>query len=187
MLVLIGESGSGKSKFEKALKDGYGFYKIVSYTTRPIRKGETDGIDYHFISSEEFKEMENLEVFAEKVFYNNNSYSIAKEDCLDDSIVVVEPNGLEQLLAVKGLNIVSFYIKASMLTRGIRMLRRGDKISNIFKRLKNDLKIFKNIRKKANYVIDNNSNFAFLFKSGCSEILENYDKRCCYRKDGADR
>ena len=48
MIVLIGESASGKSSIERCLVEDYGYNKIVSYTTRPPRAGEVDGIDYHF-------------------------------------------------------------------------------------------------------------------------------------------
>ena len=54
MLVIVGESASGKSTTEKCLCALYGYKKIVSYTTRLPRDGEEDGVDYHFISMEDF-------------------------------------------------------------------------------------------------------------------------------------
>ena len=43
MIVLVGESASGKSSIEKYLVDNYEYDKIISYTTRKPREGEVDG------------------------------------------------------------------------------------------------------------------------------------------------
>ena len=77
MIVLIGESASGKSTIEKELVKR-GFNKIISYTTRPIRKDETDGIDYHYISKEEFL-INSKWIFVEYTIYNSWYYGIAKK------------------------------------------------------------------------------------------------------------
>ena len=65
IIVLLGASGSGKSTIEKILSDKYDYEKIVSYTTRPQRVGETNGKDYHFITNETFKEALHKNLFAE--------------------------------------------------------------------------------------------------------------------------
>ena len=46
MIILVGESASGKSSIEKYLVDNYGYNKIISYTTREPREGDVDGVDY---------------------------------------------------------------------------------------------------------------------------------------------
>ena len=56
MIVLVGESASGKSSIEKELI-ALGFNKIVTYTTRPMRKEDVDGETYHFITEEQFNDM----------------------------------------------------------------------------------------------------------------------------------
>lgn len=56
ILVISGPSGSGKSTLlERLLKDEKDLYFSISSTTRHIRKGEKDGINYHFISKNEFQ------------------------------------------------------------------------------------------------------------------------------------
>lgn len=64
MIVLVGESASGKSSIEKELI-ALGFNKIVTYTTRPMRKEDVDGETYHFITEEQFNDM------IEKIFLLN--------------------------------------------------------------------------------------------------------------------
>ncbi len=51
MLLLVGKSASGKDTIQKELIK-MGMKAVVSYTTRSPRKGEIDGIAYHFITKE---------------------------------------------------------------------------------------------------------------------------------------
>ena len=49
MVILVGASASGKSVVAKDMIKRYGFSKVVTYTTRSIRVGEVNNIDYHFL------------------------------------------------------------------------------------------------------------------------------------------
>ena len=65
ILALIGEAGSGKDTILRKLIDDTKYYyngklplhEIISYTSRPPREKEVDGVNYHFISAEKFAEM----------------------------------------------------------------------------------------------------------------------------------
>ena len=58
LVVLSGPSGAGKDAVLKRMKElGYPFHFVVTVTTRPKRPGEVDGVDYYFISEEEFADM----------------------------------------------------------------------------------------------------------------------------------
>lgn len=155
MVILVGESASGKSSIEKELKDRYGYKKIVSYTTRDIRKGEIDGVDYHYITEERFDKLDNQGFFAEKTIYNGWHYATAKEDCTDDSVIVVNPHGLRQLKQIKDLHIISFYIKVSEHERLIRIAKRGDNIMEIFRRIISDQGVFQCIDEEVDCVVEN--------------------------------
>lgn len=48
-IILVGESGYGKSTIENYLTNNYKFNKIVSHTTRKPRDKEINGKDYHFV------------------------------------------------------------------------------------------------------------------------------------------
>ena len=55
VLVLSGPSGAGKSSLIKEISDEIGeYYFSISTTTRKPRDGEVDGVDYYFVSEEEF-------------------------------------------------------------------------------------------------------------------------------------
>ena len=64
-VVLFGKQGSGKTTIADILVSKHGFKKIVTYTTRPIRNGEVDGVDYHFISKDKFLELVEAKFFLE--------------------------------------------------------------------------------------------------------------------------
>ena len=56
---MMGKSSSGKdSIFKEVKKRMPGLEDIVLYTTRPIREGETDGVEYHFVNEEKLRELE---------------------------------------------------------------------------------------------------------------------------------
>lgn len=75
ILVLSGPSGAGKSSLLKEIINDIGdCYFSISTTTRPMREGETNGVDYHFVSEEEFKKDIEEEFFLEYAFVHGNYY-----------------------------------------------------------------------------------------------------------------
>ena len=54
MIVLVGKTCSGKDSIKKELIN-LGMKNIVTYTTRPLRNGEVNGVDYHFIDIDTFR------------------------------------------------------------------------------------------------------------------------------------
>jgi guanylate kinase len=154
MIVLIGPSATGKSVCEREM-ERRGFNRIISYTTRPIRKNGKEDIDYHYISDKEFIEKLNNGFFAENTIYRGWHYGIAKEDCIDNAIAVVETIGFFRLKRIEKLNIRSFFIKSSDRARLIRMAERGDEISEIFRRLYSDQGSFACIEEEVDFTIEN--------------------------------
>ncbi len=154
IIILLGESASGKSTIERELSKK-GLNRIISYTTRTIRKNEIDGIDYHFISEDKFLDNLTNGFFAEYTKYNDWYYGIARKDCLDDSISVVEPFGFRQLQKIPDLNITSFYIKVPERERLKRMVDRGDDLMEVFRRIFSDQGVFQSIGQEVDFVIEN--------------------------------
>ena len=155
MIVLVGESASGKSSIEKYLVDNYGYNRIISYTTRPPRNGEIDGVDYHFVDTETFIKLKEQSFFAETTTYRGWCYGSAKDDCTDDKVCVMNPHGFRQLLKNNGLNIKSFYINVPRRDRLIKILQRGDDIEEAYRRSVSDEGQFTGIEEEVNFVIDN--------------------------------
>lgn len=157
MIILIGASASGKSSIEKELKK-IGYNNIVSYTSRPIRQGETNHVDYHFITDKEFLEKKSQGFFSENTNYNSWWYGISKKDLLPDSVAVVEPFGFRQLVKkslLKEFDIISFLIECPERTRLIRMVNRGDNLMEIFRRIFSDQGVFQGLQDEVTYTINN--------------------------------
>lgn len=58
LFVVSGPSGSGKTSLVRALVRGMNDMVVsISYTTRPMRPGETDGVDYHFVDQKSFEKL----------------------------------------------------------------------------------------------------------------------------------
>jgi len=75
VLVLSGPSGAGKSSLINKISDEIGdYYFSLSTTTRPIRKGEKEGVDYHFVSKEEFVKDIEADDFLEYATVHGNYY-----------------------------------------------------------------------------------------------------------------
>lgn len=160
MLVIIGPSACGKTQIVNQLIEKYHFKKLVTYTTRPIRIGEVNGIDYHFVTTNEFEEKIKHDFFLEYVKYNHNYYGTSFSDLKEDKVVIIEAEGLKKYIEKARNKIKIVYIRCSKPIRRIRMMNRHDDIESIEERLVSDDSIFnKSIEKLADKIIDSsNSN-----------------------------
>ena len=178
MIVLTGESASGKSSIERYLVDNYGFKKVVSYTTRPPRDGEVDGVDYHFVSEEFFLMLKKEGFFAETAVYRDWYYGTAKKDCTDDKIAVLTPHGLRQVSKIDGINVISFYINVPRRDRLIKILQRGDNIEEAYRRNLSDVGVFDGIEDEVDFVIDNNG-----YEKSIAEMAEEVKDKVDFLKN----
>ncbi len=85
IVFIMGKSSSGKDSIYKKLKedDKLGLTNVVLYTTRPRRDGETDGVEYNFVTDEKEQEMEKLNKIIELRCYNT-AYGVWKYFTADD-------------------------------------------------------------------------------------------------------
>ncbi|MCI2068714.1 MAG: hypothetical protein LKJ88_03980 [Bacilli bacterium] len=142
MILLTGASASGKTETAKMLKVLFGINKVVTHTTRPMRPGEKDGVDYHFVTKQEFLELKKMNFFVETTEYNNNYYGTSKPEIADDKVVIVETSGARVFLGLNNPRIVAFRLLASKEMRAERMAQRGDSKEAIDQRLTNDVTRF---------------------------------------------
>ncbi len=106
VLILSGPSGSGKSTLYKKVCGDFEF--SVSCTTRLPREGETDGVDYHFITKERFQELLKEDAFAEHAEVHGNYYGTLKSELTGrlergiDVLLDIDVQGAMQLRALCG-------------------------------------------------------------------------------------
>ena len=154
MLVLCGKSATGKSSIESVLSSLYGYKKIVSYTTRKPRDGEVDGVDYHFVSEEEFLNMKSLGLFAESSYHYMWHYGFLKSDCCENAVVVLNPKGLRDIKR-SGIHCRTVYIKADDRKRLCMLIQRGDDIVEVFRRHIFDDGMFNGMEEEVDVIYEN--------------------------------
>jgi guanylate kinase len=81
LFTISAPSGAGKTSLVKALREKKqnSVAVSVSHSTRPIRPGETDGVDYHFVSRDKFRQMVDDDQFLEHAHVFDNLYGTARE------------------------------------------------------------------------------------------------------------
>ena len=117
LVVFSGPSGAGKGTVRKKFfeKMGDKLYYSISMTTRGIREGETDGVDYHFISKEQFLEEIQKDNVLEYNEYVGNFYGTPKDVVFEkinagiDVVLEIEVNGAK-MIKEKVPNCVSIFI-----------------------------------------------------------------------------
>lgn len=140
MLVILGESASGKTTLlNMFIETNPQYRKIITYTTRPMRVGEVDGVDYHFVSQSTFDELVKQDFFVEHAKYRDWSYGTAKIDCeKDNAIAVLTPAGFRALKRLK-YDVTSIYLCVDRRSRLINILTRGDNIDEAYRRNLSDV------------------------------------------------
>lgn len=168
-LVFIGKSGSGKSTIAKAVSDNFRYDLIVSHTTRPKRDGEVDGVDYHFVSEEEFQRIRELGGMLEVTKYRDWYYGISNKEFYDKplSIVVTDPVGLRNLRRA-GVSLISFLVERGDKERFVSLVNRGDNIMEIALREERDKACFQDAEEEVDFVIHNRGHVSEL----CTQVLE---------------
>ncbi len=157
MLVLIGPSASGKTELAKFLVKNKNFEKIITYTTRPIRQNEKNGVDYHFLDENTFLSLENNNFFAETTIYNGYHYGTSLSSLNGNKVIILEPQGLLNLNKFKEIKKVSFYLDVLKQTRYERMVLRHEKSSDIIKRLDIDEQVFSLENLNVDHIINANN------------------------------
>lgn len=104
VIVISGPSGSGKSTVAKTLCEVDDTLRLsISATTRTPRRGEIDGVDYHFLTQEQFDKQIQQDAFLESAKYGNHLYGTPKSEISTsqqagkDTILEIEVNGALQV------------------------------------------------------------------------------------------
>ncbi len=80
LYVVSAPSGAGKTSLVAALQSSQpGLHVSVSHTTRPRRSNESDGVNYHFVSDDDFVAMIDADAFLEHARVFDRRYGTAKE------------------------------------------------------------------------------------------------------------
>ena len=172
IFALLGYSSVGKDTILKqVLKDMDDVKPIISTTTRPMRKGETEGVEYYFIDDTEFfrrgTDFVEQRIYHTKVKENGVEkdatwrYGIERMELEKDDylIVIVDSVGYKELKNYVGNNkIVPIFISAPQEELKARALARGDLEVEVDRRLKDDYERFMDFRVRTVYHEVKNTN-----------------------------
>jgi guanylate kinase len=123
MFVISSPSGAGKTTLSRRLiADVPGVKLSVSATTRPVRPGESDGVDYHFVTQDKFQNMIAGDQFLEWAKVFKNFYGTPKSEVEDrlaegvDVVFDVDWQGARALKTIRPGDVVSVFILPPSLT-----------------------------------------------------------------------
>ena len=180
ILVICGKTASGKNLVRDILVEKYNYNPIITYTSRPPRKGEKQDITYHFISTDEFIEKINNGFFAEWKDYVTNDgiwyYGTALDDCMnasDKDVIILTPDGVRDLKN-NDVNLIVVYLYSNLNTIRHRLKFRGDDEKEVERRISSDIKDFKDAEMLADRIVYNNLN------DNIDNVVENV--LCWYEK-----
>jgi guanylate kinase len=130
LVVISGPSGAGKDATVKRMEEmGYPFHFVVTATTRPRRPNEVDGVDYHFVSKQEFAEMlEEGEFLEHAIVYGQHKGIPGKQvqEALDSGKNVIMRIDVQGAATMRDLvpEAVFVFLTASSEQELIRRLKK---------------------------------------------------------------
>jgi guanylate kinase len=132
LYIVSAPSGAGKTSLVKALLDAQPQVRVsVSHTTRPMRPGEVDGVNYHFVSREEFQERLSHNEFLEHAEVFGNLYGTSQrwlEQTLSegfDLILEIDWQGAQQVRRLMPQAKSIFILPPSQEALRQRLTNRG--------------------------------------------------------------
>lgn len=143
IFVITGPSASGKTTVAMAvIKSDLPVVKVVTTTTRMSREGEVDGIDYHFVSQDQFQTMIDHGEMFEWAEYDSNFYGSQQQD-VDEIFAsgnyplwVIDIQGAEYFKQHFPKAVIFFIAPESLKALEQRLINRGDAPADIAVRLK---------------------------------------------------
>ena len=183
IIVLLGASATGKDTVAKHISEKYNMPMAISYTTRPMRSNETQGVEYYFISDDEMHEkFKNGEVIEHTSYYIQSedvSYTYANVieefEKGDYVLTILNPHGLYQFNKSQYKdNLVSIMLNCDDRVRLVRSLNRDENVNvnEVLDRFRRDELDFIERRPKTDYEIDTNKPLEEVFNN-IDKVIEN--------------
>ncbi len=141
LYIISAPSGAGKTSLVKALLERLdGISVSVSHTTRPVRPGEQDGVDYHFVERAEFERLAAGDEFLEHAQVFDNHYGTHRATALEklelgeDVILEIDWQGARQVYKAFSQAVRVFILPPSREALRERLTGRGQDREDVINR-----------------------------------------------------
>ena len=151
IIALIGKAGAGKDTIVNRIltANQCAWHEIVSCTTRPPREGEVNGVNYFYLTGEQFADKMLNNEMLEATMFNNWFYGTSYDSLQSDTINigVFNPAGIRSLRKFDNIDLIVYKIVCSDKTRMLRQLNREEHpdVDEIVRRYKTDKEDFSNL------------------------------------------
>ena len=171
LIIITAPSGAGKTTLIREILKNYNNIKFsVSHTSREIRDNEKNGVDYYFVSKQEFKRGVELEQFVEWNFHFDCYYGTSKSEIIDSInrkiplLLELDVNGAIAIQKLYPNQTISIFIEPPSLNDlKIRLEKRGS-----------DSKVKINRRlQRIEFELSHKSNFDFTVVNDKLEVATN--------------
>ncbi|OQW72735.1 MAG: guanylate kinase [Proteobacteria bacterium ST_bin11] len=179
LYIISAPSGAGKTSLVKRLVAEVDDLSVsVSHTTRAMRSGEQDGVDYFFVSVDEFKAMIERQAFLEHAQVFDNFYGTAQQTVEDnlaqglDVILEIDWQGAQQVRRMLPDSLSIFILPPSISVLSQRLQNRGQDNTEVIARRMRDAVTEMSHYPEFDYLIVNDD-FALAFSQLKSIIIAN--------------
>lgn len=159
LIVLTGKTASGKDTvMSKVLSRFPDLKRAISSTSRKQRQGEKNGVDYFFLSKEEFKKKIEKGDFVEYVEYGGNLYGTEKRQLASshDLIWRIDPSRAGKIRdLIKDKNILVVYLTVDDATVLERLAKRSFPQEEINRRMQEDQFFWEQYKNNYDFVVEN--------------------------------
>ena len=137
LIVFSAPSGCGKGTMLREILRDENFYISVSATTREPREGEVDGVDYHFISREEFQNLIDNNGMLEYAEYCDNLYGTPVKEVKEqldkcrNVILEIEVKGAMKIRKLCPEALFIFVVPPSLKELDRRLRKRGTETEEV--------------------------------------------------------
>lgn len=151
IIALMGEAGAGKdTMMQYVLKVRPDLHEIISCTSRPIREGEAEGVNYFYYTPDQFMEKIYDGEMLEFTNFNNWWYGTSYDSVRSDGVInigVFNPEGVRSLLERDDCDVTVYWVRTDDKKRLLRQLNREEHpdVREIVRRFAADYKDFENI------------------------------------------
>ena len=133
-LILVGKAAAGKDFLKNRLV-AKNFKPGISCTTRLPRHNEKDGVDYHFMTEQEFQSKIDSGEMLEHMIFNNWYYGLTKEEFEQADVMIMSKDGLDVLPSEYRARCMVIYLDPPRIDRIERLEYRNDPNDSIVRRM----------------------------------------------------